>query len=131
MERLNCGTIPSAMFSCGIWADGGQSGTVQQGTHDVFLWFTAPFASRQQGFQRAQQGDNAYDAEDIDGNTGYGAFHLVAVNGGGSSEYTGKVEVEYLFLLVGELHVDVAHRSGDGVQHFFSIVPPHSRKRES
>lgn len=75
----------------------GQSGTVQQGTHDVFLWLTAPFASRQQGFQRAQQGDNAYDAEDIDGNTGYGAFHLVTVNGGGSSEYTGKVEVEYLF----------------------------------
>ena len=32
----------------------------------------------------------------------------------GSSEYAGKVEVEYLFLLVGELHVDVAHRSGDG-----------------
>lgn len=68
-----------------LWNMGrrGQSGTVQQGTHDIFLWFTAPFASRQQGFQRAQQGDNAYDAEDIDGNTGYGAFHLVAVNGGG------------------------------------------------
>ena len=59
-----------------LWNMGrrGQSGTVQQGKHDVFLWFTAPFASRQQGFQRAQQGDNAYDAEDIDGNTGYGAF---------------------------------------------------------
>ena len=109
-----------------LWNMGrrGQSGTVQQGTHDIFLWFTAPFASRQQGFQRAQQGDNAYDAEDIDGNTGYGAFHLVTVNGGGSSEYAGKVEVEYLFLLVGELHVDVAHRSGDGVQHFFPLCPP-------
>ena len=109
-----------------LWNMGrrGQSGTVQQGTHDVFLWLTAPFASRQQGFQRAQQGDNAYDAEDIDGNTGYSAFHLVTVNGGGSSEYTGKVEVEYLFLLVGELHVDVAHRGGDGVQHFFPLCPP-------
>ena len=57
-------------------------------------------------------------------NTGYSAFHLVTVNGGGSSEYTGKVEVEYLFLLVGELHVDVAHRGGDGVQHFFPLCPP-------
>mgnify|MGYP007006455851 CR=1 FL=1 len=65
MERLNCGTIPSAMFSCGIWADGVSPGQFRQGTHDVFLWFTAPFASRQQGFQRAQQGDNAYDAEDM------------------------------------------------------------------
>ena len=51
-------------------------------------------------------------------------IYLVTVNGGGSSEYTGKVEVEYLFLLVGELHVDVAHRSGDGVQHFFPLCPP-------
>ena len=60
------------------------------------------------------RGDNAYDAEDIDGNTGYGAFHLVTVNGGGSSEYTGKVEVEYLFLLVGELHVEMWIRDRPG-----------------
>ena len=54
---------------------------------------------------------------------GYSAFHL---GYRGMAEARPNTRAKWklnILLLVSELHVDVAHRGGDGVQHFFPLCP--------